>query len=682
MDWYFAIVPLLCIGGLLAMFTVGFFVITPPPDRLCTNGRTYGVNCSGFMDRFLDGTDIYFGRVSYYAINVQQNDVLGLPKECYATNVTTKAIDATGKPVTTWAWVSNDKLADGPGVMFQPYDITYDAVDPVTNTTMTYTKSSHDICAIKRTLYAVLWGTVPGGSVALNGDKKGRNFVPLLFGLGMVPVFVNIVFIYLALSARTRKNILDIVFISATLAMVASMAVSASASSLFAILFAFFGVVAIAYYLLIRGKLRDYGDMVLDTVGMVMQMHFLEFVPVLLFTCILPILLLFAFVLLYARVNERWGGGFDAGLFFITLFLMVLPRNMLAVASSQLSGMWYFKLLKTDDEDAGQARGAASTSKRKKYLEDEDEEDEDVPPSFPLCKALVLCWFNRLGSISLGSLISSIAKALSVAAGFMRTQVSARMQIIASLALVCETLLRPFSALGYSYIPFYNQGFIRASLTASTTVRDTSLSLIMIEDVLGAACWFSGLVVGAATLGTAYFANLTLLKDEHLTSDTLLIPLYIPAFLAGYVAAISVLDAIEAMANCIYIAFAEDPVQLQDTDPGMYLDMFESWQLAIEDQQLLLEEGANWGVNRQDDDTLSRSSDGVAAESDLDENDLEQYPNERMRKARKALANPANAALRGGGQSLFRAPERDNTAGGDNKTRYMGSNIPAGQTRR
>ncbi|CAG9464229.1 unnamed protein product [Pedinophyceae sp. YPF-701] len=572
-DALFSLIPLAVVGGIFALAYIGFSA-DRPPDFVCTRDPCEG----GFVNNQL---------ASWYTIDIAKNDASGFPRECYATAVTAG---------NTTTFVNNDQLSGGPGVMWQPLGV-----------------NATESCAVRETLHAALFGRA--------GDA-GDSRLPYIAIITAAPLALNVLFMVLCTTKATRK-IVDVVLVSAGVMLAAVTAVTAyPVGSLMAILFGFLALFCFVFYALVRTRVRDYGEMVLDTMGMMMQQYWGQFVPMTLASAMLPVALLYGWLALYARLNNRYGDAVDFALFVLLLYSIAFVRNAYSVATAQMAGLWYFKRLKP--VDAGRA---------------------------PLLYSFGLSLTNRSGSVGLGSVFVSFTKVLRIAAGFLRTQVSARLQLLAAAALILEAVMRPFNTFAFSYIPFHNQAFMPAAVQALSVVQETSLSLIMIDDILGATAWVAGLMVGSATLVVAYVIGEVFLEGQ----EDLAVALYLPAFLAGFAASLAVMDALEAMCNTIYIAFAEDPLQLEETDNTLYLDLFESWQVAIEDQQLLMEEGAGGYMveGPRDDETLSRSSFGSQT-SEVAKEVLDALPNVRMKKDRAALSHPKDVERRRGEQSLFR----------------------------
>lgn len=97
----------------------------------------------------------------------------------------------------------------------------------------------------------------------------------------------------------------------------------------------------------------------------------------------------------------------------------------------------------------------------------------DVPQPFlqGLRRALTL----NAGSLALGAAFSSASKALQVTAGFLRTRVTARMQILAALATALDFLLRPFNTFGFVYVVFHNSKYTHACLDALLLLTGTNV---------------------------------------------------------------------------------------------------------------------------------------------------------------------------------------------------------------
>merc|ERR1719284_262799 len=82
-----------------------------------------------------------------------------------------------------------------------------------------------------------------------------------------------------------------------------------------------------------------------------------------------------------------------------------------------------------------------------------------------------------------------------------------------------------------------------------------------------------------------YFAS-TPLDDRALYY----VYMYAPAFLFPFVVGFLPANALEGGVLAIYLAFADDPLVLESTEPNLYMDMLDAWQVAMEDVQMAADE--------------------------------------------------------------------------------------------
>ena len=66
----------------------------------------------------------------------------------------------------------------------------------------------------------------------------------------------------------------------------------------------------------------------------------------------------------------------------------------------------------------------------------------------------------------------------------------------------------------------------------------------------------------------------------------------------------------------IYLAFADDPLVLESTEPNLYMDMLDAWQVAMEDVQMAADEMRPEDLEAGSEDNMSKSSDGERSELD------------------------------------------------------------------
>lgn len=160
------------------------------------------------------------------------------------------------------------------------------------------------------------------------------------------------------------------------------------------------------------------------------------------------------------------------------------------------------------------------------------------------------------------------------------------------------------------------------------------MSLICPDAVIAAMQAAGAALCGTASLGAAYLMGRYVIADGDDGSRSLLmLALYVPALLFGYVVGLLPVNLMEGGTTMMYLAFAEDPLVLEETDDHLYMDLLDAWQVAVEEQQVLAEEDAG-GVDVASEDALSHSS---MESSDVDDEELAAMPNDRMKKWRKQL---------------------------------------------
>jgi len=271
--------------------------------------------------------------------------------------------------------------------------------------------------------------------------------------------------------------------------------------------------------------------------------------------------------------------------------------------------------------------------------------DRHLPQEHPLRRALTL----NAGSLALGAAFSSASKALQVTAGFLRTRVTARMQILAALATALDFLLRPFNTFGFVYVVFHNSKYTHACLDALLLLTGTNVRLISADGTMALLQVAGGLLSGMAGIGVAYLMTHFYFASTPLDDRALYyVYMYAPAFLFPFVVGFLPANALEGGVLAIYLAFADDPLVLESTEPNLYMDMLDAWQVAMEDVQMAADEMRPEDLEAGSEDNMSKSSDGERSE--LDETEVQQLPNERMRKWRRKLTVNPTA---GNSMSLF-----------------------------
>jgi len=391
-------------------------------------------------------------------------------------------------------------------------------------------------------------------------------------------------------------------FGTAMVSLVSATAVCIWKSSLWGILWGFSFALIAGLYFALRSTAKLNAEIVVTTVGMLMGLN----MGAMLLTVAITALLIFgggfAWILVAMRLNGRLSVITDAFLFITFIWLVGFFKSTLIVAGSQVAGTWYYRHL-------------------------------DVRQ--PLLEGFTRAASINAGSVALGSLFGGITKVLQISAGFLRTRVSGSAQFLAVIASILEVLLRALNQYGYSFLIFSNTGFTHASLEGLLLLTGTNIALISSDAVIFAIQVAGGVATGTMGVGVAYFVNQYFISaDEALVNSTLLVYLYLPAFLFGFIAGLLPAYLLEGGANTIYLGFAEDPMVLEETDNNLYLDLLDAWQLAMEEQHVMGEELGPEDLELGSNDGLSESSFG---ESEVDEEEMAQLPNQRLRNWRKQL---------------------------------------------
>ena len=203
----------------------------------------------------------------------------------------------------------------------------------------------------------------------------------------------------------------------------------------------------------------------------------------------------------------------------------------------------------------------------------------DCMPNNPTGKALFRTLTVNLGSISLGSMITSVIKTIRVILEGLRRSNDGNPSftvIMAGFTLKwIECIARYFNSYAFTYIAIYGKNFTSSAKKTWDLMQNCGLDAIINDDIIGGTIMFSACIVAALTgfCGAlwAVFAGI----------DNWFWGVGLPCSLVGFVLGVITFNVIESAVLSIYVCFAEDPDALYYNDRVLYEKLTDAQEMGV-----------------------------------------------------------------------------------------------------
>lgn len=204
-------------------------------------------------------------------------------------------------------------------------------------------------------------------------------------------------------------------------------------------------------------------------------------------------------------------------------------------------------------------------------------------PSNPTLKSVKRSLTTSFGSICLGSLIVAIISAIR---GVMRAGRRTRNPFIRGCVLCIlgciERIVQYFNVYAFTYVAIYGKTYCDAGKATWQLFQSKGISAIVNDDLSGSvlsfACFITGAIVVAATIGVGHFGyDMTNVTKFHGDGTLYLILWCVIGFLVGFVLCMCSMIVIRSGVATIFVCFAEDPQALADSKPVVYNDLVTAW---------------------------------------------------------------------------------------------------------
>ncbi len=203
----------------------------------------------------------------------------------------------------------------------------------------------------------------------------------------------------------------------------------------------------------------------------------------------------------------------------------------------------------------------------------------DCMPPNPTGKALFRTLTVNLGSISLGSMITSIIKTIRIILEGLRRSNDGNPSftvIMAGFTLKwVECIARYFNAYAFTYIAIYGKNFTSSAKKTWDLMQNCGLDAIINDDIIGGTIMFSACIVAALTgFCGALWAVFTGI-------DNWFWGVGFPCSLVGFVLGVLTFNVVESAVLSIYVCFAEDPDALYYNDRGLYEKLTDAQEMGV-----------------------------------------------------------------------------------------------------
>ena len=203
----------------------------------------------------------------------------------------------------------------------------------------------------------------------------------------------------------------------------------------------------------------------------------------------------------------------------------------------------------------------------------------DCMPPNPTGKALFRTLTINLGSISMGSMITSIIKTLRVILEGLRRSNDGNPSftvIMAGFTLKwIECIARYFNSYAFTYIAIYGKNFTASAKKTWDLIQNCGLDAIINDDIIGGTIMFSACIVAALTgFCGAFWA-------VHSGIENWFWGVGFPCALVGFVLGVVTFNVVESAVLSIYVCFAEDPDALYYNDRDLYEKLTDAQEMGV-----------------------------------------------------------------------------------------------------
>ena len=203
----------------------------------------------------------------------------------------------------------------------------------------------------------------------------------------------------------------------------------------------------------------------------------------------------------------------------------------------------------------------------------------DCMPPNPTGKALFRTLTINLGSISMGSMITSIIKTLRVILEGLRRSNDGNPSftvIMAGFTLKwIECIARYFNSYAFTYIAIYGKNFTASAKKTWDLIQNCGLDAIINDDIIGGTIMFSACIVAALTgFCGAFWA-------VHSGIENWFWGVGFPCSLVGFVLGVVTFNVVESAVLSIYVCFAEDPDALYYNDRDLYEKLTDAQEMGV-----------------------------------------------------------------------------------------------------
>ena len=240
----------------------------------------------------------------------------------------------------------------------------------------------------------------------------------------------------------------------------------------------------------------------------------------------------------------------------------------------------------------------------------------DCLPKNPTARSLSRTLTVSLGSISMGSLLTSIIKTIRVVLEGLRRSNNGEPSFTVIMAGVTlkwiECIARYFNSYAFTYIAIYGKNFTTSSRKTWDLLQKCGLDAIINDDIIGGTIMLSAFLVASMTgfLGAAWAVSIGI-KNWFWGVG-------LPCSLLGYILGVITFNVVESAVLSIYVCFAEDPDALYYNERDLYEKLTDAQEMGVLD-------GINSDSSTESDDTsvgdytTSEDEENLRAKDDFDD---------------------------------------------------------------
>jgi len=253
----------------------------------------------------------------------------------------------------------------------------------------------------------------------------------------------------------------------------------------------------------------------------------------------------------------------------------------------------------------------------------------DCLPRNPTCKSLSRTLGISMGSICLGSLITSFVKALRTVLDAARKSndgtPTLTVLVAALLMRWLDLVVQYFNVYAFTHVAVYGKPYVESAKDTYKMLKECGVDAILNDDIVGGALLMGSFLVACMTgfVGGSWAYVLGIEKWFWGVG--------LPCAFLGFILGICTMNAVESACVTIYVCFAEDPDALFYNDRKLYNRLADAQELGVagelsdhsDDDDFNTSDEDDWGASSEESLFSSSSSESDDDLDDIDSDELE-----------------------------------------------------------